>query len=152
MLEDYSLKATDLLLKLDQLRDALSNQELPESIGAAKMMLEGNVQLRRRVAKAPVDSLEVDARRVIERIYSAPCCARDVNSDLRSNPDFQRAAHEVSRLLEECRTLRQRLQQLWNGRKSRLEQCLQLRLIEQDVDKVCNQESLFTIYCSTTVS
>ena len=80
MLEDYSLKATDLLLKLDILRDALSCQELPESVAAAKMMLEGNVRLRRRVAKAPVDNLEVDARHVIERIYGSSSSARDSNT------------------------------------------------------------------------
>lgn len=77
MLEDYSLKATDLLLKLDILRDALSSQELPDSVATAKVMLEGNVRLRRRVAKAPVDVLEVDARHVIERIYGSPSSARD---------------------------------------------------------------------------
>ena len=53
------------------------------------------------------------------------------------NADFQKAAPQISQLLEMLRSSRQQLMQLWHARKSKLEQCFQLRIFEADVEKVC---------------
>lgn len=52
------------------------------------------------------------------------------------NVDFQNAVPQVVRLLENIHVTRQHLLQLWHIRKVKLDQCLQLRLYEQDAQKV----------------
>lgn len=51
------------------------------------------------------------------------------------NVDFQNAVPQVVRLLENIHVTRQHLLQLWHIRKVKLDQCLQLRLYEQDAQK-----------------
>ncbi len=54
------------------------------------------------------------------------------------NNDFQTAAPQISALLDNLHASRQHLNQLWSMKKLQLEQCFQLRLFEQDVEKVIN--------------
>jgi enamine deaminase RidA (YjgF/YER057c/UK114 family) len=52
------------------------------------------------------------------------------------NADFQSAVPQISQLLENLQSTKQHLNQLWGVKKMRLEQCLQLRIFEEDVEKV----------------
>ena len=54
------------------------------------------------------------------------------------NADFHTAAPQISQLLHSLHTSRGHLNQLWAHKKIKLEQCFQLRLFEQDVEKVIN--------------
>lgn len=60
------------------------------------------------------------------------------------NADFQSAVPQISQLLENLQSTKQHLNQLWVVKKMRLEQCLQLRIFEEDVEKV-GQETLHSI-------
>lgn len=53
------------------------------------------------------------------------------------NADFQSAVPQISQLLDNLQSTKQHLNQLWSVKKMRLEQCLQLRIFEEDVEKVC---------------
>lgn len=59
------------------------------------------------------------------------------------NADFQTSVPQISQLLENLHSTRQHLNQLWTAKKSRLEQCFQLRLFEDDCEKV----SLWFLVC-----
>ena len=52
------------------------------------------------------------------------------------NADFQSAVPQISQLLENLHSTKLHLNQLWTVKRSRLEQCLQLKIFEDDVDKV----------------
>ena len=52
------------------------------------------------------------------------------------NADFQSAVPQISQLLDNLQSTKQHLNQLWSVKKMRLEQCLQLRIFEEDVKKV----------------
>lgn len=52
------------------------------------------------------------------------------------NVDLQSAVPQIVRLLENIHVTCQHLMQLWHIRKVKLDQCLQLRLYEQDAQKV----------------
>lgn len=58
---------------------------------------------------------------------------RDSNMN---NPDFTSAAPHVNSLLDILRTTREQLYGQWGGRKQKLDHCYQLKLFEQDADKV----------------
>ena len=50
--------------------------------------------------------------------------------------DFQSSIPQISQLLERMHGTKQHLNQLWSVKRLRLEQCLQLRIFEEDVEKV----------------
>lgn len=52
------------------------------------------------------------------------------------NPDFTAAASNIISLLENLRTTRNTLYGLWQNKKQKLDQCFQLKLFEQDAEKV----------------
>jgi triple functional domain protein len=53
-----------------------------------------------------------------------------------SNPDMQSSIPQIMQLLDQVHSGQQQLLQLWQIKKTKLDQCLQLRLFEQDCDKV----------------
>lgn len=53
------------------------------------------------------------------------------------NPDTQGLVPRITQLLDKLHSTRQRLHQTWHVRKLQLDQCFQLRLFEQDAEKVC---------------
>ncbi len=57
-------------------------------------------------------------------------------SSTAASPDFQQASPRINRMLDSIGATRQQLHQLWQLKKMKLEQCLQLRLFEQDCRKV----------------
>ena len=54
MLEEFICKALDLLDKLDELGDILTNPELPDNLNGAQSRLGEHNHLKRRVNMAPV--------------------------------------------------------------------------------------------------
>jgi triple functional domain protein len=52
------------------------------------------------------------------------------------NPDMQSCIPQIMQLLDQVHSGQQQLLQLWQIKKAKLEQCLQLRIFEQDCEKV----------------
>jgi hypothetical protein len=52
------------------------------------------------------------------------------------NPDMQSSIPQIMQLLDQVHSGQQLLLQLWQMKKAKLDQCLQLRLFEQDCEKV----------------
>ena len=68
------------------------------------------------------------------------------------NADFQSAAPRIHSLIEKLHTSRQQLHTIWQTRKQSLEQCYQLRLFQQDANKVRYSKMLeSTLSCNGRV-
>ena len=52
------------------------------------------------------------------------------------NPDLQASIPLIMQLLDQIHSGQQQLLGLWNIKKNKLDQCLQLRMFEQDCEKV----------------
>ena len=52
------------------------------------------------------------------------------------NPDLQSSIPMIMQLLDQIHSGQQQLLQLWQIKKAKLDQCLQLRMFEQDCEKV----------------
>ena len=63
------------------------------------------------------------------------------------NPDLQASIPLIMQLLDQIHSGQQQLLGLWNIKKNKLDQCLQLRMFEQDCEKVelfsSNQNHIF---------
>lgn len=53
-----------------------------------------------------------------------------------SNPDLQASVPQILQQLDTIRTSHKHVLQLWQHKKLKLDQCFQLRLFEQDCEKV----------------
>jgi len=57
-------------------------------------------------------------------------------STVTMNPDFYSSAPHLNSLLDSLRSTREQLYMQWNQRRQKLDHCYQLKLFEQDADKV----------------
>ncbi|XP_029657628.1 kalirin isoform X4 [Octopus sinensis] len=142
MLEEFIWKALDLLDKLDELAEILTCPELPDDLNGAQIQLEHHNQLKKRVTKAPVEQLTMEGHHILKTItgeednLSGDYCSSHKLFVISGNADFQSAVPQISHLLDNLQSTKQHLNQLWINKKARLEQCLQLRVFENDVEKM----------------
>ncbi|ESO86296.1 hypothetical protein LOTGIDRAFT_220800 [Lottia gigantea] len=136
MLEDFIWQALDLLDKLDELGEILTNPELPDDLNGAQLVLEEHNRLKKRVTMAPVETLGGEGQHILMRITGEDNGQGGQRYTISGNADFQSAVPQISQLLENLHSTKQHLNQLWTVKKMRLEQCLQLRIFEQDVEKM----------------
>ncbi|KAL8612455.1 hypothetical protein ACOMHN_058583 [Nucella lapillus] len=139
MLEEFIWKALDLLDKLDELGEILTNPELPDDLVGAQHVLEEHNLLKRRVTLAPVEQLSMEGHHILTKITGEiPGQSGSVGrrAKISGNTDFQSAVPQISQLLDNLQSTKQHLNQLWVVKKMRLEQCLQLRIFEEDVEKM----------------
>lgn len=124
--EEFAGNVARALGRLKELQELVSRRELPGDLEVARCAMDEHSALKKRVAKAPAEELEAEGQRLLQRVQAGT----------KTGGDVQGLTPRVSALLEELRTARQHLHQAWHGRKLKLDQCFQLRLFEQDAEKV----------------
>uniref|UniRef100_A0AAR2KII5 Kalirin RhoGEF kinase n=1 Tax=Pygocentrus nattereri TaxID=42514 RepID=A0AAR2KII5_PYGNA len=129
-LEEFTGGALHLLSRLEELQEMLSRQETPADSEEARRLLEEHARLRKTITKAPVDELDHEGQRLLQKIRDGG------DGRLSGGPDFQSLVPRVSALLDKLQATRQHLLQAWHNRKQQLDQCFQLRLYEQDAEKM----------------
>ncbi|KAL3855027.1 hypothetical protein ACJMK2_014257 [Sinanodonta woodiana] len=152
MLEEFIWKALDLLDKLDELGQILTDPELPDDLTGAQKKLEEHNFLKKRVTMAPVEQLAMEGYHILTRITGEVFDQQGGSSKrqiISGNADFQSAVPQIRQLLENLHSTKQHLSQLWQVKRIRLEQCLQLKIFEQDVEKmfewICSNRDLFLV-------
>ncbi|XP_052674047.1 kalirin-like isoform X2 [Crassostrea angulata] len=148
MLEEFIWKALDLLDKLDDLGEILTNPELPEDLSGAQYRLEEHNHLKRRVQMAPVEQLAMEGHRILQEI-TGEGQQHGRRFVISGTADFQSSVPQISQLLDRMHGTKQHLNQLWQVKRLRLEQCLQQRIFEEDVEKmfdwIANNRDLFLV-------
>ncbi|XP_072009143.1 triple functional domain protein isoform X2 [Engystomops pustulosus] len=132
--EDFIGKATHMLSRLDELQEILGNKELPQDLEGARNIIDSHCQLKKRVTKAPIEDLDLEGQKLMERIQNSESFPKKTSSS--GNADLQNFLPKVSTMLDRLHSTRQHLHQVWHHRKLKLDQCFQLRLYEQDADKM----------------
>uniref|UniRef100_S4RVV0 Trio Rho guanine nucleotide exchange factor a n=1 Tax=Petromyzon marinus TaxID=7757 RepID=S4RVV0_PETMA len=124
-------RARHLLSRLEELQEMLARKDSPGELERARQLASEHARLKRTVLAAPVEALEQETRRLVARVRSG-----DAQAFPRCNPDLQALGPWLAGLTERLHTTRQHLHQVWHVRKLKLDQCFQLRLFEQDADKM----------------
>lgn len=132
--EDYISNATHMLSRLEELQDILAKKELPQDLEGARNMIEEHSQLKKKVIKAPIEDLDLEGQKLLQRIQSSDSFPKKNSGS--GNADLQSLLPKVSAMLDRLHSTRQHLHQMWHVRKLKLDQCFQLRLFEQDAEKV----------------
>uniref|UniRef100_A0AAR2JYI3 non-specific serine/threonine protein kinase n=1 Tax=Pygocentrus nattereri TaxID=42514 RepID=A0AAR2JYI3_PYGNA len=142
--EDFTGNARHLLARLEEMQDTVTRKDFPQDLEGARRMIEEHAALKKKVMKAPVEEVDSEGQRLLQRIQSSESYAnrtvpvgpgqRDGQSQ--PNADTQGLLPRISALLEQLHSTRQNLHQAWHVRKLQLDQCFQLRLFEQDAEKM----------------
>uniref|UniRef100_A0A665TW34 Trio Rho guanine nucleotide exchange factor a n=1 Tax=Echeneis naucrates TaxID=173247 RepID=A0A665TW34_ECHNA len=112
--EEFSGHATQMLARLEEMQETVSRKDFPQDLEGARRMIEEHATLKKKVIKAPIEELDTEGQRLLQRIQSS----------------------DGSGLLDKLHSTRQHLHQAWHVRKLQLDQCFQLRLFEQDAEKM----------------
>lgn len=121
-----------MLSKLEEIQDGLSKEEFSETIEDLKDQVKQNHHLKKWIVKAPVEVLQEEGERILKSIKN-PANGHLVEGF--TNDDHQKAEQQVKEVVEGLILKRQRLRELWNMRKHKLDQCLQYRIFHQDAHK-----------------
>uniref|UniRef100_A0A8C4NB02 Trio Rho guanine nucleotide exchange factor a n=2 Tax=Eptatretus burgeri TaxID=7764 RepID=A0A8C4NB02_EPTBU len=141
-LEEFISAASHLLSRLEELQELLSRRDFPLDLDGARRLIEEHAQLKRRVLRAPIEELDAEGQTLLQRIQGPPGCGPAGAGEgggcsyPQGNADFQSLAPRIPGLLDKLHSTRQHLHQMWHSRKLKLDQCFQLRLFEQDAEKM----------------
>uniref|UniRef100_A0AAQ5XDY0 non-specific serine/threonine protein kinase n=1 Tax=Amphiprion ocellaris TaxID=80972 RepID=A0AAQ5XDY0_AMPOC len=128
--ETFASDAARSLARLEELQETLSQRDLPRDLEGARRLMEEHAALKKRATKASVEELDTQGRRLLQRLQSQTAGGGS------SGEDAHNLVAKVTGLLDKLHGTRQNLQQLWHMRKLKLDQCFQLRLFEQDAEKM----------------
>uniref|UniRef100_H2LKV3 non-specific serine/threonine protein kinase n=1 Tax=Oryzias latipes TaxID=8090 RepID=H2LKV3_ORYLA len=123
--ETFASDAARALSRLEELQEVLSQRDLPRDLEGARRLMEEHAALKKRATKASIEELDTQGRRLLQRLQSHS-----------GYSDAHSLVAKVTALLDKLHGTRQNLQQLWHMRKLKLDQCFQLRLFEQDAEKM----------------
>ncbi|XP_078796302.1 kalirin isoform X1 [Oryzias latipes] len=133
-LEEFMFSAAHLLYRLEDLQELLSKKDFPADVEGSRRLIEEHTQLKKKVLKAPVEELDLEGQRLLQCIRSSDGFSG--RNCISGSADFQSLVPKVASLLDKLHSTRQHLHQMWHVRKLKLDQCFQLRLFEQDAEKM----------------
>ncbi|XP_026680384.1 triple functional domain protein-like [Diaphorina citri] len=153
--EDFLWQAGDVLDQLDDLQEDIGRNDLGEDAVSAKHALDVHNDMKKKILKAPVEEIDLTGQRLLQRLsgdsnsgYDSGYSGRDSEASSGvSNPDLQATLPQLLHHLESLRSLKAHLLQQWQHKKVKLDQCFQLRLFEQDCEKmfdwICHNRDMF---------
>nr|XP_054757558.1 kalirin-like [Lytechinus pictus] len=146
-LEDFICKAVDMMQHQEQITLELGCMNFAMDIEGAQSSLQDHEMLRRSIQQMPVEAVNQEGQKVLRRIcgvFGGDSVTVDSgyggsftsSSTVSLNADFQAVAPRILQLLDNVANTRQHLYQQWTTKQAKLEQCLQLKLFEQDAKKL----------------
>ncbi|XP_054471827.1 kalirin [Anoplopoma fimbria] len=133
-LEEFMSNAVHLLSRLEDLQELQSKKDFPADVEGSRRLIDEHTQLKKKVLKAPVEELDREGQRLLQCIRSSDGFSG--RNCISGSADFQSLVPKVASLLDKLHSTRQHLHQMWHVRKLKLDQCFQLRLFEQDAEKM----------------
>ena len=142
-------QANELLAKFNILQIELSTFDQPDTKEACQEAIVAHTNTKQRIFGINIDQLILEARQLLKilighdnnEILLAPGGTRDSgysgSESEKFSCDYFNEASKIKEPMEQLRLSKQKIQSLWQQKKLKLEQCLQLRVFEQD----CNQVS-----------
>lgn len=147
--EDFSWQANDITDRIEDFQEDLQHFDLAEEVSGAKHQIENHGDMKRKILKLPLDDLEGQGQKLLGKLAqymnrldvptptttlsNASSTETSPNSP---NPDVNDTINQILQHLESSRSSQQQLLNLWQQKKTRLDQCFQLRLFEQDCEKM----------------
>lgn len=157
-LEEVMWQAGELLDRLDDLQEDVARADFADDVAGARRAIDAHSDISKRLAKVPVDELDIQGERILQRLEAADAASLEasgggVSSDgVDGSSQMGGAFHcgsasAVRVQLTAVRSAHEHAHKLWQHKKIQLDQCFQLRLFEQDCEKmlewICHHRTLF---------
>ncbi|XP_055538298.1 triple functional domain protein isoform X2 [Wyeomyia smithii] len=141
--EDFLWQASDILDRIDDLQEDLQHSDFPEDANSVNYSSENHNEMRRKILKLPIEDLDLLGQKLLGKFTSYSnrndeSCHSTSSPSKCHNPDISAALNQVLQQLETARNAQQQLLNMWQHRKTTLDQCFQLRLFEQDCERMFN--------------
>lgn len=160
-LEEFMWQVGDMLDRIDDLQEDLARSNLADDVTGAKSGIDHHADMNKRIIKLPIEELDLQGEKLLLRINSgggggvgvagnsggaAGGSSQEVrtdgtsssssSSDRPANADMHSMLQQVLQQLESVHKGKLKLHTLWQMKKNKLDQCFQLRLFEQDCEKM----------------
>lgn len=145
--EDFSWQASDIGDRIEDFQEDLQHFDLAEDVNGAKHHIDNHNDMKRKILKLPLDDLDALGQKLLGKLtqymnrsdgsnVSTPTNQQASNGATSPNPDINETINQVLQHLETSRNTQQQLLILWQQKKLKLDQCFQLKLFEQDCEKM----------------
>ena len=132
-LEKFLYEASSLLTKLEEIQNGLAQEDFADTLEGLKDQIKHNQHVKKWIIKAPVEVLQEEGEKLRNTIKN-PSYGDD--GDSLTEEDARKGELQINELVEGLHSKRQKLRELWNLRKLKLDQCFQYRVFQQDAEKV----------------
>lgn len=143
--EDFSWQANDITDRIEDFQEDLQHYDTADDVSGAKHQIDNHGDMKRKLVKLPLDDLEGQGQKLLGKLTqyinrldgtSPGTTSSEASSPNSTNPDINDTINQVLQHLESSRNAQQQLLLLWQQKKTKLDQCFQLRLFEQDCEKM----------------
>ncbi|XP_073951079.1 trio Rho guanine nucleotide exchange factor isoform X3 [Choristoneura fumiferana] len=136
-LEELMWQAGELLDRLDDLQEDVARADFADDVTGARRAIDAHADINKRLAKVPVDELEAQGERVLQRLEAAEAACSEASGSGGEVAAFHCGSPAAVRAqLTAVRSAHAHAHKLWQHKKIQLDQCFQLRLFEQDCEKM----------------
>lgn len=143
--EDFSWQVHDVTDRIEDFQEDLQMFELAEDVNGAKHQIDNHVDMKRKILKLPLDDLEAQGQKLLSKLSqyitrsdgtTSAASSSEASPTNSPNPDINETINQVLQHLQTTRNAQQQLLLLWQQKKTKLDQCFQMRLFEQDCEKM----------------
>ncbi|XP_045464356.1 kalirin isoform X2 [Harmonia axyridis] len=146
--EEFSWQAADMLDRLDDLQEDLARNDFAEDVSGAKHKIDVHNDMKKKIMKVPIEELDILGQRLLQKA-GGPDTGQGGRDTSNLSPDVADVKNLVLQNLDSVHSSQQHLLQLWHHKKLKLDQCFQLRLFEQDCEKmfdwICHNRDVFLV-------
>ncbi|XP_075990483.1 trio Rho guanine nucleotide exchange factor isoform X5 [Anticarsia gemmatalis] len=135
-LEELMWQAGELLDRLDDLQEDVARADFADDVTGARRAIDAHADISKRLAKVPVDELEAQGERVLQRLEAADAACSEASGSGGEAAFHCGSPGAVRAQLSAVRSAHAHAHKLWQHKKMQLDQCFQLRLFEQDCEKM----------------
>lgn len=149
-------KTLDVLDKIDDLQEDMQSADVAEDVGGAKHLVDNHNDMKRKIMKLPIQELEHLSQKLVCKLTNSNRPDENASSSSSTggvgggggggsvgantkdsvNPDISASLNQVLQQLDTVRNAQQQLLNMWQHKKIKFDQCFQLRLFEQDCEKM----------------
>lgn len=143
-LEEFLWPIGDMLDRIEDLQEDISRSDFAEDVNGAKHGIEHHNDMKKKILKLPIEELDLQGQKLLAKLnadsnrqeHHASHSSQKNHAQMPSNPDMAAIFQQVLQQLESVHKGQQHLLTVWNHKKTKLDQCFQLRLFEQDCEKM----------------
>lgn len=144
-LEEFLWPIGDMLDRIEDLGEDIARSDFAEDVNGAKHGIEHHNDMKKKILKLPIEELDVQGNKLLAKLnadtnrqpeHASHSSQKSHNNQMPTNPDMAAIFTQVRQQLEAVHKGQQHLLTVWQHKKNKLDQCFQLRLFEQDCEKM----------------